>query len=155
MRTAGASAPLALDPPSAIELWTDVRRWATFVEGFGHTLELADEWPEEGARVVWESTPGGRGRVTEKVVERTVLGGGGRVFATQIFEAALIGIQRLRAVPVAHGSAVELTLEYELNKYGPLRAVADVLFIGRAQRDALRRTLARFAVEAEEEAGLR
>jgi hypothetical protein len=33
--------------------------------------------------------------------------------------------------------------------------VADVLFVRRALRDALRRTLRRFAVEAEEEAGLR
>jgi hypothetical protein len=33
--------------------------------------------------------------------------------------------------------------------------VADALFIRRALRDALRRTVGRFAVEAEEEAGLR
>jgi hypothetical protein len=33
--------------------------------------------------------------------------------------------------------------------------VADALFIRRALRDALRRTLFRFTVEAEEEAGLR
>ena len=36
--------------------------------------------------------------------------------------------------------------------FGP---VADVIFIRRALRDSLRRTLARFAVEAEDEAGLR
>jgi hypothetical protein len=53
------------------------------------------------------------------------------------------------------GTRVELTLDYELSKYGPLRAVADVLFIRRALRDALRRTLRRFAIEAEEEAALR
>jgi hypothetical protein len=33
--------------------------------------------------------------------------------------------------------------------------VADAIFIRRALRDSLRRTLFRFAVEAEEEAGLR
>jgi hypothetical protein len=33
--------------------------------------------------------------------------------------------------------------------------VADVLFIRRALRDSLARTVARFAVEAEDEAGLR
>ena len=47
------------------------------------------------------------------------------------------------------------TLEYTLTKYGPLGAVADAIFIRRALRDSLRRTIARFAVEAEEEAGLR
>ena len=53
-----------------------------------------------------------------------------------------------------HASEVELSLEYELARYGPLRGLADALFIRRALRDALRRTLYRFAIEAEEEAGL-
>ena len=155
MRIARAAGPLPLDPPSAIDLWTNVRRWPTFVEGFGHALEQSPEWPEVGARVVWESIAGGRGRVTEKVVEKGAVNVGGRAFATQVFEEALVGVQRLEAAPAVRGADVELTLEYELNKYGPLRAVADVLFIRRALRDALRRTLERFTVEAEEEAGLR
>jgi hypothetical protein len=37
----------------------------------------------------------------------------------------------------------------------PFRAVADLLYIRRALRDALVRSLRRFAVEAEEDAGLR
>ncbi len=49
---------------------------------------------------------------------------------------------------------MELRLEYELARSGPLRGVADVLFIRRALRDSLRRTLDRFAVEVEEEAAL-
>jgi len=155
MRTARATGPLPLDPPSAIDLWTKVPRWPTFVEGFAHALEQSPEWPAVGARVVWESIPGGRGRVTEKVVEKGVVDAGGRAFATQVFEEALVGTQRLQAAPAQWGTEAELTLEYELNKYGPLRAVADVLFIRRALRDALGRTLGRFRVEAEEEAGLR
>jgi hypothetical protein len=46
-------------------------------------------------------------------------------------------------------------LEYELTRYGPLSGVADALFIRRALRDSLRRTLFRFGLEAEEEARLR
>ncbi len=46
------------------------------------------------------------------------------------------------------------TLDYELAKYGPLAGIADAIFIRRALRDALRRTLYRFVVEAEDEAGL-
>ena len=113
-------------------------------------LEQSDEWPAEGSRTVWESIHGGRGRVTEKVVERAP-----DRFATQVFEDALIGTQRLRAIEDAHGSRVRLELEYKLVKYGPLGVVADALFIRRALRDSLRRTLRRFAIEAEEEAGLR
>jgi uncharacterized membrane protein len=49
---------------------------------------------------------------------------------------------------------VELRLDYELAQSGPLRALADVLFIRRALTQALHRTLARFAAEAAEEAAL-
>ena len=149
-RTARAGAVVPLAPEGALALWTNVDRWATFVEGFTRKLEQSPEWPGEGARVVWESGPGGRGTVTEKVLDH----GTGR-FETRVSEQALQGRQAFIVSEDADGSRVELTLEYELTKYGPLRAVADVLFIRRAQRDALRRTLRRFVVEAEEEAGLR
>ena len=119
------------------------------MEGFARRLELSPDWPAKGARVVWESTPDGRGRVTETVLENSA-----DRFSTQVFEEALMGTQTLRAGPPASGSEVELTLEYELAKYGPLAGIADAIFIRRALRDALRRTLFRFGIEAEEEAGL-
>ena len=149
-RVARAATVVPLAPEGALALWTDVDRWPTFVEGFARKLEQSENWPSEGARVVWESGPGGRGRVTEKVIEH----GTGR-FAIRVSEDALQGQQALSVSEDAEGTRVELTLEYELTKYGPLRSVADALFIRRALRDALRRTLGRFAVEAEEEAGLR
>jgi hypothetical protein len=65
-----------------------------------------------------------------------------------------MGTQTLRVLPASDGSEAELSLEYELVKYGPLRGVADALFIRRALRDMLRRTLFRFGIEAEEEARL-
>ena len=150
MRTAYARATVPLRPDGALALWSDVDRWPTFVEGFARVVERSPGWPGEGERVSWESNAGGRGRVTEKVLER-----GADHFSTMIFEEAMMGRQTLRAVPHAAGAEVELSLEYTLTKYGPLSVVADALFIRRALRDALRRTLARFAVEAEEEAGLR
>jgi hypothetical protein len=148
--TARAAGIVPLTPEAAMRLWTDTSRWATFVEGFARTLEQSPEWPDEGARTVWESTPGGRGRVTERVTGHSP----GR-FSTQVFEEALNGSQTVLFGEHADGTMVEIELTYELNKYGPLRAVADAIFIRRAQRDSLRRTLGRFAVEAEEEAGLR
>ena len=150
MRTARAGATLPHSPAHLLALWSDVERWPSFVEGFARRLELSPEWPAKGARVVWESTPDGRGRVTETVLENS-----SGVFSTQVFEEALIGAQTLRVAPAADGSEIELILDYELAKYGPLAAVADAIFIRRAIRDSLRRTLFRFAVEAEEEAGLR
>jgi hypothetical protein len=151
VRTARAQADLVLTPEAALRLWTDVDRWATFIEGFAHPLERSPEWPAGGARLVWESTPAGRGRVTEKVAESE----GPDRFVTQVFEDRLHGTQTFRVVESEGGSRAELSLEYKLTKYGPLSAIADAIFIRRAIRDSLRRTLARFAVEAEEEAGLR
>ena len=149
MRRASARTTLPLTPAEVLALWSDVERWPSFVEGFARRLELTDAWPEPGGRVVWESTPDGRGRVTERVTENA-----SDRFSTQIFEKALAGTQTLRALPASDGSEVELSLEYELTRYGPLRGVADALFIRRALRDSLRRTLYRFAIEAEEEAEL-
>jgi uncharacterized membrane protein len=150
VRTARARAAVPLGPAEALALWRDVERWPSFVEGFARRLELAPDWPAKGARVVWQSSPDGRGRVTETVTENQP-----DRFSTQVFEEALMGTQTLRVAPAPDGSEVELTLDYELAKYGPLAGVADAIFIRRALRDALRRTLVRFGIEAEDEAGLR
>jgi Polyketide cyclase / dehydrase and lipid transport len=151
VRTAAAQADLVLTPEAALRLWSDTDRWPTFVEGFARVLERDPGWPGAGAKVVWESSPAGRGRVTEKVVEAE----GPDRFVTQVFEDRLQGRQTFRVVESEGGSRAELAMEYELTKYGPFAAVADAIFIRRAIRDSLRRTLSRFSVEAEEEAGLR
>ena len=149
-RNARASAIVPLAPEAALALWSDPDRWASFVEGFARVLERSRDWPHEGAKVVWESTPDGRGRVTEKVVET-----GPAVFASQVYDKSIAGRQALRVREDAEGSRVELSLDYELADGGPLQRLADVFFIRRAMRDSLGRTLRRFVVEAEEEAGLR
>jgi hypothetical protein len=151
VRIAKAQAEVVLAPEAALRLWADPTRWATFVEGFARVIEQDPGWPAEGSRLVWESVPAGRGRVTEKVMR----GAAAERFATQVFEERLVGLQTFRAAESDAGSRVELSLEYTLTKYGPLGGLADAIFIRRALRDSLRRTLSRFAVEAEEEAGLR
>jgi hypothetical protein len=151
LRTAEARRAVPLEPDEALALWSDPARWPSFVEGFGHTTSVDRQWPEPGAKAIWESTPGGRGRVTETVTELD-----GASLSMQIFEDALTGTQTFAALPGPDGgSVVQLRLDYELAQGGPLRGVADWLFIRRALRDALRRTLHRFALEAEEDAGLR
>ena len=54
---------------AAEELWYDTVRWPTFVDGLGHMFKVDEGWPREpGAVVIWDSNPGGRGRVLERVV---------------------------------------------------------------------------------------
>lgn len=145
MGTVTAAADVALAPIAARRLWTDLDRWPTFVDGFGRVLQVSPDWPEPGSKVVWQSNPAGRGRVTERVVECT-----DEVFVTDVFEEQLAGTQSLW---FAVGEAV-MELDYELQKGGPLSALTDALFIRRALSDALARTLRRFATEAAEEATL-
>ena len=150
MRTARAEAEVPLTPEAALRLWADVSRWPSFIEGFARVIKLDPDWPAQGSRAIWESVPAGRGRVTEKVADPPPGG-----FATLVFEDRLAGRQEFRAIESQGGARVELTLEYALTRYGPLGPLADAIFIRRALRDSLRRTIARFGVEAEDEAGLR
>ena len=136
-------------PPVAQRLWFDTNRWPTFVDGFGHIVSLGEGWPEPGAKVVWESGPAGRGRVTERVTEN-----GGNGCATQVFDKQMTGIQAARFEPNEDGCDVYLSLDYELSSGGPLRWLTDVLFIRRALAMALERTLRRFSTEAGDEGTL-
>ena len=141
-----------LTPVQAFELWTDVSRWPTFVDGFGHVERIGDDWPQAGAKIVWRSVPTGRGMVTEKVRESIP----GVRFQTDVLEERLIGTQTVEfAIPEEEGgTAVVMSLDYTLLKKGPFAWLTDVVFIRRAQNDALARTLRRFATEAAEQAAL-
>jgi uncharacterized membrane protein len=151
MAKASAATLVPLTPEEAYELWTDVRRWPTFVDGFGSTTRIDDSWPEEGAKHVWKSVPGGRGAVTERVTKAELP----RVHEVVVFEEKLDGTQRVTFTPGEEGTTrVDLTLDYNVSVGGPLKPIVDVLFIRRAQNDALARTLRRFTTEAEEQAAL-
>jgi hypothetical protein len=127
----------------AEELWYDPQRWPAWVDGFGHLAKLEGEWPEAGARAVWDSKPGGRGRVVEHVTAyeaRT-----GQTLAVE--DEKLRGTQRVSFEPGSDAVEVALELEYELKQRNPLTPVTDLLFIRRALRESLRRSLLRFARE--------
>jgi hypothetical protein len=150
MPQVSVAATVPIGPEAATAMWRDPRRWPGFVEGFQRVEDQTSDWPEEGSKLVWVSGPGGRGRVTEKVRSAAPT-----AFGTLVYEERLVGAQTFRAAEAGEGSRVDVTLDYELTSESPLKGLADLLFIRRALRDALGRTLRRFAVEAEDEAGLR
>jgi uncharacterized membrane protein len=151
MSVAREAVTVDLPPERAFALWTDLTRWPTFIDGFGHVDRVDREWPAEGAKLVWRSGPAGRGVVTEKVVASEP---GGR-FVTQVLEERMRGAQAVTFATTDDGATrVDVELDYQLTQGGPLKGVTDFLFIRRALTDALRRTLRRFATEAAEEASL-
>jgi hypothetical protein len=125
-------------------LWYDTARWSSFVDGFGHLGKVDEGWPREGATVVWDSRPGGRGRVLERVA-RYAAGDGQDV---EVEDERVTGTQSVRfAADGEDRVAVSLELRYRLKRTFPGSAVVDAIFIRRAMRDSLARTLRRFAIE--------
>ncbi|HEV3001304.1 MAG TPA: SRPBCC family protein [Solirubrobacteraceae bacterium] len=143
---ASASARIEVDGQisEAERLWYDLDRWPSFVDGFGHVAKREGDWPKAGARVVWESVPNGRGRVSERVTAYEV-----RVAQTvDVEDPRMTGTQTVSFAAAGDGRcSVTLELRYRLKQAGPLAPVVDALFVRRAVRDALRRTLSRFARE--------
>jgi uncharacterized membrane protein len=151
MGVARDAVTVPLPPEGAFALWTDLTRWPTFVDGFAHVDRVDDSWPAEGAKLVWRSGPAGRGVVTERVVASEP----GIRLVTQVFEERMRGAQAVGFELVEDDSTrMDIELDYTLTRGGPLSGVTDLLFIRRAQTDALRRTLRRFALEAAEESRL-
>lgn len=124
-------------------LWHDLTRWPGFVDGFGTMALWHGEWPLADARVVWDSRPGGRGRVVEQVV----LHEPGASHEVRVEDPQLHGTQTVRFAPLGQGCEMSLELVYELKRPGFGGVLTDVFFVRHALRESLRRTLGRFAIE--------
>ena len=152
MGKARAQIDLPAQVSVAEALWYDVDRWAAFVDGFSHVAKLEGDWPRAGARLVWDSTREGRGRVSERVVAYEVRSGQ----TVEVEDPRITGTQTVTFTPRPEGtSRLELELRYRIKDANPLTPVVDVLFIRRAFNDALRRTLARFRYELRADRELR
>jgi hypothetical protein len=133
-------------------LWYDTTRWPSFVDGLHHIARLEGDWPRAGARVLWDSPPGGRGRVQERVT--AYVAREGQTIAVE--DEKIHGTQRVSFTPTDAGVTVALELDYALKEQRPGMALVDLLFIRRPQRESLQRTLRRFRTEvaAEREGSL-
>ena len=142
MGRASASIEVPGRAADAEALWYDPIRWASWIDGFGHVARLSDAWPAEG-ELMWDSLPGGRGRVLEIVSAYEA-----RVGQTLAIEdERLRGTQRVAFKPGPDTVEITLQLEYELKQRYPLTWLVDVLFVRREVAASLRRTLTRFAHE--------
>jgi len=129
----------------AERLWYDRDSWPLFIDGFHAVVSVAGEPPLVGSIVLWQSTPAGRGEVRETVINYEP--GVGQ--ALEVEDAAITGCQRVRFAERDGQLIVNLQLDYRLKGANPFRAVTDWLFIRRAQKESLQRTLTAFRLELE------
>jgi hypothetical protein len=123
-------------------LWYDPMRWAAWLDGFGHARQVPDEWPARGT-LLWNSRPGGRGRVLEEVVAYEPRTGQ----TLRVEDERLRGTQRVEFRPASDHVTVRLELDYELKQRTPLTPLVDRLFVRRELTASLQRSLAAFARE--------
>jgi uncharacterized membrane protein len=138
MRRVSASALVPGPVDEAEALWLDTDRWATFVDGFATVVERDAQWPRPGGKLVWRSTPHGRGTVHEHVTEPGV---------TEFHDDKLAGTQTVEFAPHGEHTRVTLSMEYRIEDPNALTPIVDLLFVRRAMRDALQRTVVRFSRE--------
>jgi hypothetical protein len=138
-----ASIPVPALASEAEALWYDTTRWPTFVDGLHHVARLEGDWPHAGARVLWDSRPGGRGRVQERVSAYAAREGQ----TLDVEDEKIRGTQRVSFTPTESGVTVALELRYSLKEQRPGIALFDLLFVRRPQRESLERTLRRFRTE--------
>jgi hypothetical protein len=123
--------------------WYDPSRWPTWVNGMAKVASVSADWPAAGAKVIWDSTPAGRGRVVERV--RTYAPGAGQ--ALQVEDNTLEGTQTVAFAEDGAGVSVSLELSYQIKDRSILTPLVDFLFTRGAMRTSLQLTLSRFSVE--------
>lgn len=145
-RTSAAVMLRGVRVADAEALWYDPERMPAFVDGMQRVVAVEGAYPQAGSGLVWESFAGGRGRVTEHVVRYEARGGQ----EVETLDASSEGLQIVTFTPAGDDVRMTLELEYRVLDAGPFTALTDFFFIRRAQGDALRRTLGRFARELQD-----
>lgn len=133
---------------AAEDLWYDTTRWPTFVDGLAHVAKVEGDWPRPGSRVLWDTQPGGRGRVVERVTAYEARTGQ----TVDVEDERVRGTQTIAFAPQKDRVRVTLTLEYVIKQERGVPFFVDHAFVRRPMRDSLRRTLSRFARECRAQA---
>lgn len=130
-------------PGRAVEveqLWYDHTRWPSWIDGFGKVVSLDDEWPQTGARLMWDAPPGSRGRVVERVTRYEP-----RLGQTLDFEDAVFtGVRRVTFEPGLDQTGITLEVEPAPKERIP---PARMWLFRRRLGESLQRTLQRFSYE--------
>lgn len=147
MASTAASIDVAALSDEVWRLYFDPVVWPSWVDGFGRVLE-SQRYPDVGGTLRWQSTPAGRGTVTEHVREHEPRSRHRVSFSDAESEGELLTTFEARdAITV-----VTQTMEYRLRKPGIRGPFVDALFVRPQLRRSLATSLARLRREAEERA---
>ena len=125
-------------------LWYDTTRWPAWVDELAHVDYVSDGYPATGSTVRWHSGPAGRGRVTERVTAQETLAGQ----TVEVSDDSIDGEQTVSFNPVTEETVeVTLTLDYTIRKRQLFTPLVDALFVRRAMRTSLAKTLTHFGAE--------
>ncbi len=133
---------------SLAEVWDyyfEPRGWPAWVDGF-QAVESAAGYPEEGGTLVWRSTPAGRGKVSERVLEHQPRRRHMIEFSDPESRGELLTTFEIEG----EATRVTMRLDYRLAKAGVFAAITERLFVRGQVVKALQRSLLRFKHEAEE-----
>lgn len=147
---AEVSAEVEVEAPLADvwDLYFNPESWRSWVDGFAR-LTASEGYPEPGGSLSWESTPAGRGRVSERVLEHQPR----RLHRIAYTDPGSAGeletsFEMVPADGRGRRTRVVQALRYELQDAGPLAALTDRLFIRSQMRRSLQRSLAGLMIEA-------
>ena len=127
------------------DYYFEPRGWAAWVDGFA-AVESAEGYPQEGGRLVWRSTPAGRGRVEERVLEHSPRTRHRIAFG----DPESSGELETRFAVEGEATRVTLQLDYAVAAGGPFAGITERLFVRGQVRKSLQRTLLRLKHEAEQ-----
>ncbi|MFZ0040786.1 MAG: SRPBCC family protein [Solirubrobacteraceae bacterium] len=142
MRTVTVTQRFEGSVPEAEARWYDVAGWPRWVDECDRVLEVSGDWPNVGAKVIWESGPAGRGRVTEEVVEYEPRRGQ----TVEVQDGSIRGRQTVAFTPEPPGVQVAFSLAYQIQRRSLITPVVDLLFIRRPMSMSLERTVTHFGV---------
>ncbi|MCB0877224.1 MAG: SRPBCC family protein [Solirubrobacterales bacterium] len=145
-----ATVEAAIEVPAALadtwDLFFDADRWGAWVDQFAVVVS-AEEYPQAGGRLVWRSTPAGRGQVIERVTEHEPRS----LHVVEYEDPESTGSLETR-FGIAPGpepaTQVRQRLTYRLTGGGPLAPITDFLFIRSQMRGSLERSLGALRLEA-------
>lgn len=149
MAEVGGQVEIAAPLADVWELYFDAESWPSWVDGFAR-VSARDGYPAKGGTLVWESTPAGRGRVSERVLAHEPR----RLQRISYSDPGSVGeletsFEMMPAGDEGRKTLVSQSQRYQLHEGGPLAALTDRLFIRSQMRDSLQRSLAGLRAEVE------